>query len=40
MEKIVKHDFRMKSEIGHFFGPPYILDEIESKTRFKDKIGD
>ena len=23
-----------------FFGPPYMLDEIESKTMYKDKKGD
>ena len=39
-KKIVKHDFGMKSKIGHFFGRPYMLDEIESKTMYKDKIGD
>ena len=38
MEK--KHNFEMKSKIGRFFGPPYVLDEIESKTMYKDKIGD
>ena len=30
----------MKSKIGHFFGPPYMLDEIESKAMYKGKIGD
>ena len=30
----------MKNKIEHFFGPPYILDEIESKTVHKDKKGD
>ena len=40
MEKIVKHNFGMKSKIGSFFGPPYMLDEVESKTIYKDKKGD
>ena len=39
-KKIVKHNFEMKKKIGRFFGPPYVLDEIESKTMYKDKIGD
>ena len=37
-KKIVKHNFGMKNKIGCFFGPPYMLDETESKTMHKDKI--